>query len=407
MMKPAKKPLGRGPEWRYFGSPVFEEDEAMPVPSASAEGRGVGPSALSSITFLLKPPKKIPRVACIFCQIRVSARSNSLRRHLRECTKCTDEARQYCVKIEKMHTPFRNDQGNEHTNVEKTPDKKEQGETNSKAIQRRLKNRLACRANRKRKKALREHLKAQVMQMCAENSQIHQEINALLGFDNTIESKLTQDMLHELEAKNAQLHQDIQAQCWYNASSDLLKTAAAFFSWFLFGSPRQDGDNRHESFYSRETCQVVSDLDTFVDTFQDLSLESIWDTKSYLFDAMQVHPPEVVNGHQDGEIVVSIVEEASIRDLHALQSLLHPKWVEFIRQNLENRSTHHDNKSSSNAQEMHPRVRLAWTLTCWCSLHRTSQQNPDQIRDGGSHYQDGLMLGVDRIHIALMDCVCL
>ncbi len=75
----ASGPGGTGPF-----APFADLEDVVRVPLAPLSG-------------LLRRPKTIPLVDCAFCHHAVPARSNSLRRHLRECPACSDEARQFCT----------------------------------------------------------------------------------------------------------------------------------------------------------------------------------------------------------------------------------------------------------------------------------------------------------------------
>ncbi|RHY13684.1 hypothetical protein DYB25_008317 [Aphanomyces astaci] len=321
--------IERGPEWRYFGSPEFEEEDAVPL-SASVGSGGVA-------TFL-KPPKKIPRVRCMYCHVKISARSNSLRRHLR-------------VKVDKMNFPVEpsppppsvvdhnldmpsaemaplHPQDDTSHDPPHTPHENQDTE-HIKATQRRLKNRLACRANRKRKKVIRETLKIQVTQLCHTNAALHQEIHALLGYaldDMHGCPSPNHPLRHHAAYDPTLMHQDNrrqQPQQYHHPSNHEAlpvaptekgqnvatmssaatscpqsespgdggpvdsprgfapqtrmslceETAASFFRTFV-GIPRDDEpatlsatSSATSCFYSRESCDVVGERATFCDAF--------------------------------------------------------------------------------------------------------------------------------------------
>ncbi|RHY30686.1 hypothetical protein DYB32_004109 [Aphanomyces invadans] len=279
----------------------------------------------------------------------------------------------------------------------------------SKATQRRLKNRLACRANRKRKKAIRETLKMQVKQLSRSNSWLHQEINALLGF-SLVTSSIATTSPPRSSPRAASHHphptydplaesthmQDNQLNVQHVVASDyrtdaaamvdapapsssswqrkdsaaipihpsvsqqraacLQETAASYFRWFVGLSDAPPTDSTSAPFYSRDNCQVVGERATFCDAFHvgpHVSLESIWKTKAYLFDDLHtiqdVHVAAV--DPSTNVVTITIVEEGILRDVWALRALFNPTFVVTLQLHFANST---------------PKVQLSWELVCHC-----------------------------------------
>ncbi|OQS01325.1 hypothetical protein ACHHYP_01343 [Achlya hypogyna] len=277
---------GRGPEWSFFGPPMYPDSPGAP------------PS--------LKRPKMIPLVDCAFCRDRVPARSNSLRRHLRECSSVSDEARQFCVK---QQTPV---------TTQSLDGPKVPLERSFKATQRRLKNRLACRENRKKKKELRESLKGEVAALCANNATLHGEINALLGFDEPAAALEVAPIPEKVEGPAGD-------------AAELRHKAANFFARYKPGGAVPRHDTPEGCFYSAQTCSVVGDPSSFsAQLTTPGSLEAIWDMKSLLITDISVVEPELPLELPSGDMQVLLVERGHIRHVRLLQRLFNAPTVARI-----------------------------------------------------------------------------
>ncbi|KDO35725.1 hypothetical protein SPRG_22055 [Saprolegnia parasitica CBS 223.65] len=259
----ARPTTPRGPEWRYFGEPM--------VP--------ISPAFQS----LAKRPKTIPLVPCAFCGLHVPARSNSLRRHLRECGACSDDARLCCIK-----------QPPSSVVISAPPMPDAPHERSLKATQRRLKNRLACRENRKKKKELRENLKGEVAALCANNATLHGEINALLGFEEPI-------LLPALDLSPASPNTGSST-----AASELYWKAALFLPVTSLEAPL--------------SAQLTIPG----------PLEAIWDMKSLLINDIAVAEPELPTELPTGDMQLVLLERGQIRHVRLLHRLFNAATVARI-----------------------------------------------------------------------------
>ncbi|KAF0704365.1 Aste57867_7375 [Aphanomyces stellatus] len=117
-------------------------------------------------------------------------------------------------------------------------------------------------------------------------------------------------------------------------------------------------DDDQEAFYSVQTCQVVGSAETFAAAFlnsTDLSLERIWQTKSHLFDGIQILSLDVVKGETDGEVKVHIVEDGKLgRDVWTLKDVFNAHFVDQV--------------AASHAT----RVRLTWEIRRGASSRPTA-----------------------------------
>ncbi|EQC39122.1 hypothetical protein SDRG_03330 [Saprolegnia diclina VS20] len=284
----ARQTTPRGPEWRYFGEPMAP----------------IAPAFLS----LAKRPKMIPLVPCAFCGLHVPARSNSLRRHLRECAACSDDARLCCIK-----------QPPSSVVISAPPMPDAPHERSLKATQRRLKNRLACRENRKKKKELRENLKGEVAALCANNATLHGEINALLGFEEPI-------LLPALDLSPASPNTGATT-----SASELYWKAALFFARYKPGGAVPRHDTPEGSFYSAQTCTVSGDPGSLsAQLTMPGPLEAIWDMKSLLINDIAVAEPELPTELPTGDMQLVLLERGQIRHVRLLHRLFNAATVARI-----------------------------------------------------------------------------
>ncbi|OQS05149.1 hypothetical protein THRCLA_02679 [Thraustotheca clavata] len=302
----------KGPEWAFFGEPIYVESPQLI-------------STKATIPSLLKRQKNIPLVECAFCASRVPARSNSLRRHLRECPNCSDEARQFCVKQAGDTTlPMKK------TKTSPTQDQMPLERT-LKATQRRLKNRLACRENRKKKKQLRENIKGEVSTLCTNNSAMHKEINKLLGFDESTMECMVVHGLVKLENTSTPMIETMHHDPMFKTRDDIKYKAALFFARYKPGDAVPRHDTPEGSFYSAQTCQVIGDPATFSTQLTIPGpLEAIWDMKSLLINDMVVLEPDMPIEKENGDIDITLIERGKIRNVRLLHRLFNAATVAQI-----------------------------------------------------------------------------
>ncbi|KAF0702124.1 hypothetical protein As57867_007794, partial [Aphanomyces stellatus] len=142
--------------------------------------------------------------------------------------------------------------------------------------------------------------------------------------------ELQADGVKNNTAESDGIHADMKTPQSYE--EDLRATASSFFERFMTGQIQPDDDQ--EAFYSVQTCQVVGSAETFAAAFlnsTDLSLERIWQTKSHLFDGIQILSLDVVKGETDGEVKVHIVEDGKLgRDVWTLKDVFNAHFVDQV-----------------------------------------------------------------------------